>query len=93
MGVAGGLLVKVMDCGSKGPVQSHCSRDLFPFRVHSALPQKLSRFSFASVGGDVKPWVPGNLLKLAISNVNSCYLVLVCPPVKLIYDDVHSAGV
>ena len=42
-----------------------CSRDLFLFWVHSALPQKLSRFSFASFGGDVKPSVPGNHLKLA----------------------------
>ena len=42
-----------------------CSRDLFLFWVHSALPQKLSRrFSFASFGGDVKPSVPGNPLKL-----------------------------
>ena len=32
-----------------------CSRDLFLFWVHSALPQKLSRrFSFASFGVDVK---------------------------------------
>ena len=43
-----------------------CSRDLFLFWVHSALPQKLSRsFSFASFGGYVKPSVPGNPLKLA----------------------------
>ena len=41
------------------------SRDLFLFWVHSALPQKLSRFSFASFGGDVEPSVPGNPLKLA----------------------------
>ena len=43
-----------------------CSRDLFLFWVHSALLQKLSRgFSFASFGGNVKPSVPGNPLKLA----------------------------
>ena len=43
-----------------------CSRDLFLFWVHSALPQKLSRrFTFVSFGGDIKPSVPGNPLKLA----------------------------
>ena len=41
------------------------SRDLFLFWVHSALPQKLSRFSFASFGGDVKPSVLGNPLKIS----------------------------
>ena len=42
------------------------SRDLFLYWVHSALPPKLSRrFSFVSFGGDVKPSVPGNPLKLA----------------------------
>ena len=41
-----------------------CSRDLFLFWVHSALPQKLNRrFTFMSFGGDIK--VPGNPLKLA----------------------------
>ena len=43
-----------------------CSRDLFLLWVHSALPQKLSRrFTFVSFGGDIKPLVPGNPLKLA----------------------------
>ena len=43
-----------------------CSRDLFLFWVHSALPQKLSRrFTFVSFRGDIKPSVPGNPLKLA----------------------------
>ena len=37
-----------------------CSRDLFIFWVHSALPQKLSRrFTFVSFRGDIKPSVPG----------------------------------
>ena len=40
--------------------------NLFLFWVHSALPQKLSRrFTFVSFGGDIKPSVPGNPLKLA----------------------------
>ena len=44
------------------------SRDLFLFWVHSAIYilQNLSRrFSFTSFGGDVKPLVPENPLKLA----------------------------
>ena len=46
-------------------VSPTCSRDLFLFRVHSALPQELSRFTFMSFGGDIKPSVPENPLKLA----------------------------
>ena len=43
-----------------------CSRDLFLFWVHSALPQKLSRrFTFVSFGGDIKPSISGNPLILA----------------------------
>ena len=50
----------------QGSSPTTCSKDLFLFWVHSALPQKLSRrFSFVSFGGDVKPLVPGNPLKLA----------------------------
>ena len=53
------------DCKVQG--SSHtCIRDLFLFWVHSALPQKLSRrFTFVSFGGDFKPSVLGNPLKLA----------------------------
>ena len=43
-----------------------CNGDLFLFRVHSPLPQKLSRFSFVSFEGDVKSSVSGNPLKLAL---------------------------
>ena len=64
-GVASGLLVKALDCGSKSSSPT-CNRDLFLFWGHSALPQKLSRrFTFVSFGGDIKPSVPGNPLKLA----------------------------
>ena len=62
-----GLLVKALTMDRKIQGSSPTSsRDLFLFWVHSALPQKLSRrFSFASFGGDVKPSVLGNPLKLA----------------------------
>ena len=47
------------------------SRDLFLFWVHSALPQKkkLSRFSFASFGGDVKAVGPGEPLNISLSAI------------------------
>ena len=65
-GVAGRLLVKAVDCGSKGPgFQSHLEQR-FLLWVHSVLPQKLSRtFFFTSFRGDIKLSVLGNPLKLA----------------------------
>ena len=64
MGVAVGLLVKALDCGSKGPeFQSHLQQR-FIFLLGALSPMS-RRFSFASFRGDVKPSVPGNLLKLA----------------------------
>jgi len=57
-----------------------CSRDLFLFRVHSALPQKLSRrFNFVSFGGDIKSSVLGNPLKLAYVSAIGSFLVNVIP--------------
>ena len=62
--LACGLLVEALDYRSKDPgIQSQVY--IFLFWVHSALPQKLSRFSFPSFGGDIKLSVPGNPLKLA----------------------------
>ena len=57
------------------------SRDLFLFWVHSALPQKSSRrfFSFASFGGDVKPSVPGNPLKISLSAIGNFLVNWVIP--------------
>ena len=56
------------------------SRDLFLFWVHSALPQKSSRrFSFASFGGDVKPSVPGNPLKISLSAIGDFLVNWVIP--------------
>ena len=56
------------------------SRDLFLFWVHSALPQKSSRrFSFASFGGDVKPLVPGNPLKISLSAIGDFLVNWVIP--------------
>ena len=63
----GGLLVKALDCGSKGPrVPVPLAAEIY-FSSGCTQPyQKLSRrFSFSSFGGDVKPSVPGNPLKLA----------------------------
>ena len=65
MEVAGGLLVEALDCGlkrSRVPVPLVAEIN-FSSGVYSGLPHKLSRrFSF---GGDIKPVVLGNPLKLA----------------------------
>ena len=69
-GVAGGLLVKALDCGSKDPgrVPVPLAAEIYFSSgcTQPYLKKKLSRrFSFASFGGDVKLSVPGNLLILA----------------------------
>ena len=48
--------------------------------MHSALPQKLSgRFSFASLGGDVKLSVPGEPLKISLSAIGDFLVNWVIP--------------
>ena len=80
-------MVKALDCGSKGLGSSPtCSRDLFLFRVYSALPQKLSRrFTFVSFGRDIKPSVLGNPLKLAYVSAIGSFLVNWIIPSKPTY--------
>ena len=69
MRVTGGLVVKALDCRSKGPrFQSQVPVPLATevFWVHSSLPQKLSRrFTFTSFRGDIQLLVPaGEPLKI-----------------------------
>ena len=64
-------------------------RDLFLFHVHSALPLKLSRrFTFVSFGGDIKPSVPGNPLKISLSAIGS-FLVSWVISSKPIYQKIY----
>ena len=64
-GVEGGLLVKALDCGSKGPgFQSHLQQRFVSLPGALSPTPKLSRrFTFVSFGGDgdIKPSVLGNL--------------------------------
>ena len=66
--VKGGLLVKALECRSKGPgFQSHLQQTFISLLVHSALPRKLSRwFTFVSFGRDIKLSVLGNPLKISL---------------------------
>ena len=67
VGVAGGLLVKALDCGLIGPrFQSHLQQRFISLQGALSPTLKLSRkFSFVSFRGAVKPSIPGNPLKLA----------------------------
>ena len=64
LGVEGGLLVKALDCGSKGPgFQSHLQQRFIS--LLGALSPTPKMFTFVSFGGDIKPSVPGNPIILA----------------------------
>ena len=67
LGVASGLLVKALDCGSKDPeFQSQLQQRFTSLPgALSPTPKNEWRFTFMSFGGDIKPSVPGNPLKLA----------------------------
>ena len=68
MRVAGGLLVKTLDCGSKDPgFQSHLQQRFISLLGALSPTSKIEQKVF--FGGDIKPSVPGNPLKIRLSAI------------------------
>ena len=78
-GVAGGQLIKALDCESKGPgFQSHLQQRFISL-LGALSPTSRRRFCFASFRGDVQPSVPGEPLKISLSAIGDFLVNWVIP--------------